>query len=463
MAVLPLFADLARGPVILAGSGPAARAKLQMLIERGATVRWYPLDQTTPIHDSPNVAVVDGDPRAADLDEAVAVVVAGGGEVGERIARLALRRRVPLNVVDRPEISTFHFPAIVDRGDVVVAIGTGGASPVLARRLRERIEAILPARIGALASLMGRWRKRLGATGLAGNRALWERFVDSALAERVLDGNAGEAEAWFASVERSGATAPPLGSVALVGAGPGDPDLLTLKALHALSNADVIFHDDLVTPEILSRARRDAKRIPVGKRNGGPSTPQADIDAAMIAAAKAGARVVRLKGGDPFIFGRGGEEVESLRAAGIPVSVIPGVTAALGCAAEAEIPLTFRNEATRVVFVTAHRADEDGAIDWASLTDPRATLAIYMGLSTAAEIRDRLIEAGRDPATPVAVLARGTRADSRSLAGLLDELPDLAQRAGGGPALLVVGSVVTHSTIWRKASSCSIRREPALS
>lgn len=459
MAVLPLFVDLGRGPVVLAGGGNAAGAKLAILRARGAIVHWYPLGAGTErsdVPDGPQISIRDGEPSARDLDGAVAAIVAAGGEAAERIAAIARKLRVPVNVIDRPELSTFQFPAIVDRGEVVVAIGTGGASPVLARRLREKIEGILPRGLVDLAQFLGRWRKRLRASGLGGERALWERFLDGPLASRVLDGQPGEAEAWFAAMERRGVSQnPPLGRVTLVGAGPGDPDLLTLKALHALSDADVIFFDELVTPEILGRARRDATRISVGKRNGRPGAHQDDIHAAMIAAAKDGARVVRLKGGDPFIFGRGGEEVEALRAAGIPVSVIPGVTAALGCTAEAEIPLTFRNEATQVVFMTAHRTDEDGAVDWQSLIDPQATLAIYMGLRSAAEIRDRLIEAGRDPATPVAVLARGTRADSCAFAGVLDELPELARRAGDGPAVLVVGSVVAHSRIWRRRASAA--------
>jgi uroporphyrin-III C-methyltransferase / precorrin-2 dehydrogenase / sirohydrochlorin ferrochelatase len=240
-----------------------------------------------------------------------------------------------------------------------------------------------------------------------------------------------------------------IGSVALVGAGPGDPDLLTLKALHALQNADIIFYDALVSPEILSRARRDATKMSVGKRNGQPGEDQDEINRLLIEAARGGARVVRLKGGDPFVFGRGGEEMAVLQVAGIPVSVIPGITAVLGCAAEAELPLTFRGEATRIVVLTAHLARKDAAIDWSGLTDPTTTVVIYMGLTSAAAIRDGLIAAGRSPETPAVVFARGTRVDSLAVAGPLEDLAALGAQAGDGPALIVIGEAVARSRPWR--------------
>jgi uroporphyrin-III C-methyltransferase/precorrin-2 dehydrogenase/sirohydrochlorin ferrochelatase len=253
-------------------------------------------------------------------------------------------------------------------------------------------------------------------------------------------------ETALANVERSGSHS--LGTVALVGAGPGDPDLLTLRALQVLQDADVIFYDDLVTDGILDRARRDTQRVFVGKRRGKPGIGQDEINRLLMEAARAGLRVVRLKGGDPFVFGRGGEELAYLRAHDIPVTVVPGITAALGCAAEASLPLTFRNEATRLTFITAHRADEAKAIDWSSLADRETTLVVYMGLASAAAVRDGLLGAGRDAATPAAVLARGTRPDARAIVGRLDELPALAAAAGAGPALLIVGEAVRHSIPW---------------
>jgi uroporphyrin-III C-methyltransferase/precorrin-2 dehydrogenase/sirohydrochlorin ferrochelatase len=239
------------------------------------------------------------------------------------------------------------------------------------------------------------------------------------------------------------------GTVFLVGAGPGDPDLLTLRALHALQDADVVFYDELVTPAILDRARRDAERVFVGKRRGQPGIGQDEINRRLVAAARGGKHVVRLKSGDPFVFGRGGEELEYLRDADVPAIVVPGITAALGCAAELGLPLTFRNEATRLSFVTAHRADEAAAIDWSGLADAQTTVVVYMGLASAAAVRDGLVAAGRDPATPAAVLARGTRPDAQAAVGRLDALSALAAAAGEGPALLVIGEVVARSTRWR--------------
>jgi len=239
--------------------------------------------------------------------------------------------------------------------------------------------------------------------------------------------------------------------VHLVGAGPGDPDLLTLRALHALQGADVVFYDELVTPGILDRARRDAERVFVGKRRGAPGLGQDEINRRLRDAAREGHNVVRLKGGDPFVFGRGGEEVDYLRRHDVPVIVVPGITAALGCAAEAGLPLTLRSAATRLCLITAQRADQALETDWSGLADPYTTVVVYMGLAAASAVRDGLIAAGRDPRTPVAVLARGTRPDAASVTGSLQALETLAAQVGEGPALIVVGEVVAHSDPWLAA------------
>jgi uroporphyrin-III C-methyltransferase/precorrin-2 dehydrogenase/sirohydrochlorin ferrochelatase len=459
MRFLPVFLDLASGTLVLVGSGEPALNKLRLLDAAGARVRWFPLDnllraQAIAAGRGECIVIDANDPRSADLSDVIAIVSAAGRPLDDEIAAAARAARIPINVVDRPDLSTFIVPAIVDRGDVVVAVGTGGAAPVLARRLRERIEAILPERIGELAALMGKYRARLGAAiaDMPGRRRFWEQVVDGPIAGAVLSGR-GEAETQLidaidASGREDGAAT---GSVALVGAGPGDPDLLTLRALHALQDADVIFYDELVTPGVLDRARREAERVFVGKRRGQRGIGQEEINRRLVAAARAGKRVVRLKGGDPFVFGRGGEELEHLRAAGIPVVVVPGITAALGCAAEAGLPLTFRNEASRLVIITAHRADDAASIDWSTLVDPQTTLVVYMGLGSATAVRDGLIAAGRAPATPAAVLARGSRPDSHAAVGRLDQLAALAASAGDGPALLVVGEAVARSTPWRAA------------
>ncbi len=472
MRFLPLFLDLSKGQVILVGSGAQAIAKLHLLRSVGAKVRWFSPDfdvgeqLVLAAKDAGQVGITIGQPDLADLADTLAIVSAAGPEIDERLASEARRLSLPVNVVDRPDLSTFIFPAIVDRGEVVVAIGTGGASPVLARRLRERIEAILPSRVGEFADLMKRYRLRLKDArirypGLS-FRHFWERVIDGPIGAAFLAGKTREAETALAEAIDRARNEDELaaGTVHLVGAGPGDPDLLTLRALHVLQSADVIFHDELVGPEILSRARRDAEQVFVGKRKGAPGLGQIEINRRLIEAAKQGRCVVRLKGGDPFIFGRGGEELEALEQAGVTVHVVPGITAALGCAAEAGLPLTFRKEATRLTLVTANTAEDASSVSWSGLGDPQTTVVVYMGLSSAGTVRAGLINAGRSPQTPVAVLARGTRPDAAVAVGRLEYLPGLAALVGEGPALLVIGDVVARSEPW-KNSQIELQREAA--
>jgi uroporphyrin-III C-methyltransferase/precorrin-2 dehydrogenase/sirohydrochlorin ferrochelatase len=462
MRFLPVFLDVREARVALVGSGSAAANKLRLLLSAGARVRWYAADRECAenrIADRPfgGVEISAADPRRADFSGFAAVIAAAGEGVDAEIAARARSLGIPVNVVDRPDLSSFIFPAIVDRGEVVVAVGTSGASPVLARRLRERIEALAPARIGDLAALMGRFRRR-AAQANRDARRFWEQVVDGPIGALVLGGRGHAAEAALARVlARCEDEHAPCGMVFLVGAGPGDPDLLTVRALQVLQDADVIFHDELVTAEILDRARRDARRIPVGKRGGRPSIGQDAINERLAKAARQGLKVVRLKGGDPFVFGRGGEELDYLREAGIAVVVVPGVTAALGCAAEAGLPLTLRGEATQLALVSAHHADGEAKIEWSNYADPKTTLAVYMGLGKAAAVRDGLIAAGRKPSTPAAVSARGTCRDSKTLVGRLDQIAELAALAGEGPGLLIVGDVVARSDVWRDTAMCKLR------
>jgi len=278
--------------------------------------------------------------------------------------------------------------------------------------------------------------------------------IDGPIGALVLAGRLNEAEAAlhdigdpadFAGALASGQAE---GRVTLVGAGPGDPDLLTVKALRALQDADIVFYDELVSSEILDRARRDASRVPVGRRVGKPGIGQAAINRLLIEAAKSGQRAVRLKGGDGFVFGRGGEEIEALREAGVAYSVVPGITAALGAAAEFEVPLTFRHEALRITFLTAHKAEDAEAVDWSVLTDEKMTIVVYMGMTAAPSVRDGLLAAGRSPHTPVGVFARVTRPDSQAAVGRLEDLPGLVEKIDGGPAVLIIGDVVAHSAPW---------------
>src|SRR5262245_51262509 len=319
MRFLPVFMDVTSGPVALVGASEHSVNKLRLLLAAHATVRWFPghtdvADEIVQAAASPGKLEVDvHDPLSANLDGAIAVVSATGDERDEKISARAREAGIPVNVVDRADLSTFVFPAIVDRGDVVVAIGTSGYAPVLARRLRERIEAIVPARIGELAALMGRYRHRVAEAKLSlSPRAFWQKVVDGPIGAAVLAGRYARAEADLVrSIDSSiRDSASSTGTVFLVGAGPGDPDLLTLRALQVLQDADIVFHDELVTDAVLDRVRRDAKRVFVGKRRGEPGIGQDEINRRMVEAARAGRKVVRLKRGDAFVFGRGGEEVE---------------------------------------------------------------------------------------------------------------------------------------------------------
>ena len=461
MRFLPVFLDLQAGPVLLVGAGELARAKLRVLSAAGARVRWYATDGH---HDISGLGPVEdrveraaGDPLTAELTGVIAILCAGAGDIGVAMSVRARSVGLPVNVMDDLVHSTFIFPAIVDRGDVVVAIGTGGTSPVVARRVRERIEALLPARIGDLAGFIGRFRTSIAARlpEMPLRRRFWERVIDGPIGALVLSGREQDAEAAlnriddaaaFAAARKGGAD----GSVTLVGAGPGDPDLLTIKALRALQDADVVFYDELVSPEILDRIRRDAARVPVGRRVGQPGIGQQAINRLLIEAARQGQRVVRLKGGDAFVFGRGGEEVDALRDAGIACSVVPGITAGVGAAAQFEVPLTYRREALRITFLTAHKAEDAGNVDWSTLTDTRMTVVVYMGMTAAPSVRAGLLAAGRSPQTAVGVFSKVTRPDAQSAVGTLDQLPELVATIDGGPAILIIGDVVAHSAPWRQ-------------
>jgi uroporphyrin-III C-methyltransferase/precorrin-2 dehydrogenase/sirohydrochlorin ferrochelatase len=468
MRYLPVFLDLQTGLVALVGQGELARAKLRVLVAAGARIRWYSTEGEHDAHglepgQLARIEFAKGDPLTADLTGVVAVFCAGAGDVGVAMSLRAKSVGLPVNVMDDLAHSTFIFPAIVDRGDVVVAIGTGGTSPVVARRVREKIEAILPARIGDLAKFIGRFRKQIHARipEMPLRRRFWERVIDGPIGALVLSGHKDDAEAAlkqiadpsaFAGAEASGKAR---GHVTLVGAGPGDPDLLTIKALRALQDADVVFYDELVSSEILDRIRRDASRIAVGRRVSKPGIGQEAINQLMIGAAKSGQRAVRLKGGDAFVFGRGGEEIDALRKAKVSYSVVPGITAAVGAAAQFEVPLTFRRKALRITFLTAHKANDADMVDWSALTDKQMTVVVYMGMTAAPAVRDGLLAAGRAAETPVGVFARVTRPDARAAVGALDQLPDLVAKVDGGPAILIIGDVVAHSAPWRRENPTS--------
>lgn len=440
MKHLPLFFDLKGRRVVVVGKGPAADRRADLARAAGAAVSRPETEAAGELKGAAVVFVATGDPDG-DIAASHAAKAAG----------------VPVNVVDRPGLSDFIMPAIVDRGDVVVAISTGGSSPTLATILRGRIETSLPERFGALAQLASTFRAQ--ATALIGEpgarRAFWRRLLGGPAADLALRGDdAGARRAALSALDATRRRMKAVGIAHIVGAGPGDPDLLTLRAAQLLQDADAILHDALVPQAILNRARRDAEVVPVGKRKGQPSWAQADIEAELVRRVRAGQTVVRLKAGDPFVFGRGAEEVDALNAAGLPVTVVPGITAALGCAASAGIPLTDRRVASAVTFVTGQTTDGNGAA-WPSLAARGHTLAIYMGATEAAAVRDRLLHAGAAPATPVAIVENGTRPDERVTTGRLADLARLAAthvsaRGDAGPSLIIVGEVAARAGLVRE-------------
>jgi len=350
--------------------------------------------------------------------------------------------------VDRPDLCDFTTPSIVDRGRLVIAISTDGAAPVYAKKLRADVEALLPPNAGALADFADRYRSAVKANiDDADRRVFWEAFFNGPIAALVLKGDAQAAhEAMMEAINRP-QKEQRTGVVHIVGAGPGDPDLLTIKALRLLQNADVILHDRLVSDEILSLARRDADRLYVGKAKADHAVPQTEIENTMIALAREGKNVVRLKGGDPFIFGRGGEELDAMRAAGVHAFVTPGVTAATGCAAAAGMALTHRDYAQAVTFVTGHAKEgADPDLDWAALAALKNTLVVYMGVTKATKISAQLIAHGRAAETPVAVIENGARVNQVVVKGALAELGALIEEGGiKGPALLVIGEAAARA------------------
>ena len=453
MDYLPVFLRLDGHPVVVVGGGTVALRKATWLRRAGARVTVV----APGVHAELAQQAARGELRQIaeeftpeHLAGAVAVVAATADRAtNASVAASARERGVPVNVVDDAELSTFIFPAIVDRSPLVVAVSSAGHAPVLARRVREQIEALLPERLGALARFMGARRSSVQrALGAFARRGFWERVASGPVATQLQRGDAAQAERAFGRELRAaqltvGAVAR-LGEVYLIGAGPGDPDLLTLRALQLLQSADVILYDRLVSEAVLERARRDAERIFVGKESGGED-PQLRIHELLLRLAREGKRVARLKGGDPLVFGRGGEEIEVLATHGIPCTVVPGITAALGAAAAAELPLTHRGLASSVTLIAGRLSD--GALpDWRFLANPQHTVVVYMGVAQLPDIVARLEAAGAAAGHPAAIIERATLPGQRILRGTLSNIVALAQAHRiEPPSILILGDVAAFA------------------
>ncbi len=444
MDFLPIFMNLRGEPCLVVGGGEVAARKCALLLRAGAKVTVC-APELAPAFDTGRIEHRAARFREADLDGQALVIAATDDQaVNRAVAAAARARRIPVNVADQPELCTFILPSIIERAPLTVAISSGGASPVLARLLRARLESLIPAAYGRLAALAAEFRERVKARFRgAERRRFWERALEGPIAEMVLAGR--DAEARHALEAALGDTRLALsgGDVALVGAGPGDPDLLTFRALRLMQQADVVVYDRLVSKPILDLVRLEAERIYAGKARAQHALPQEDINALLVRLAREGKRVVRLKGGDPFIFGRGGEEIATLAAEGIPFQVVPGITAAAGCASYAGIPLTHREHAQSVMFVTGHLRDGTMNLNWRALAQPQQTLVVYMGLLGLEVLCRELVAHGLPASLPAALVQQGTTPQQRVLEGTLATLPGIvAASVVRAPTLVIVGEVV---------------------
>ena len=462
MDYFPIFLRVEDRDCLIVGGGEIALRKATALARSGAVLHLVApeiLEALETLVQDSGGSVTRREFEPGDLDDRLLAVAATDSDaVNRAVSDAAQARSIPVNVVDQPELCTYIVPSIIDRSPLVIALSSGGASPVLLRLIRERLETLFPAAWGRLAELAGSFRERVKAAVPDGDarRRFWERVLDGPVAEAAVSGREAEARRLLEVAVTEGETeADRGGEVWLVGAGPGDPDLLTLRALRLMQKADVVLHDNLVSPGVLDLVRRDAERVYVGKKRDLHTVRQEGINELLVQHARAGRRVLRLKGGDPFVFGRGGEEIATLAEQGIPFQVVPGITAANGCAAYAGIPLTHRDHAQSVRFVTGHLKDGSLNLSWPELAEPGQTLVVYMGLLGLEELCRRLIEHGRSPDTPVALIERGTLPEQRVLTGTLADFPaTVAAAAPRGPTLLIIGEVVRlrDRLAWRDAA-----------
>ena len=452
MEQLPVFLNLRGWPCLVVGAGRVGTGKAEVLAAAGARVRVVAPEtgeRAAALARAGLLSLRAGRFEASDLDGCRLVVAATDDRaLNRRIVALAEARGILANSASEARIGHFSMPAIVDRSPVLAAVSTGGASPSLARYLRARLETLIPRSFGRLAELARASRDEVNARlpRVSDRRAFWDRVFEGPIAEMAFAGRFEEARAALRALLRDGGDTgpgPTFGEVYLVGAGPGDPDLLTFRAMRLMQQADVVVHDRLVSPAVLALVRRDAEKIYAGKRRAEHALRQPGINRLLVRLAREGRRVLRLKGGDPFTFGRGGEEIATLAEEGIPFQVVPGVTAASGCAAYAGIPLTHRDHAHACTFVTGRREEGRVVLDWTAVARPDQTLVVYMGLEGLREICDGLVRHGVDAATPAALVEQGTTEDQRVIEGTLDTLPGRVEGAcARAPALLIVGEVV---------------------
>lgn len=451
MDYFPAFLRLDGRNCLLVGAGEVAGRKARLLLDAGAkltVVAPHCGAFVTELAQTNQLRLVTRNFCASDVSGHRLVIAATNDPAVQHAVSMAAEESgIFCNCVDDPDNSSYITPAIVDRGPIVVAISSGGAAPVLARKIRAQLESLLPASIGRLATVARGWRSKVNErlADAFGRRRFWERVFDGRIAKTLEDGGSNAAHQAIAQLLTEASESPDKkGEAWLVGAGPGDPELLTLRALQAMHIADVILHDRLVSDEVLALGRRDAERIPVGKTPGCKRNSQEQINELLVSLVASGRRVCRLKGGDPFIFGRGGEEVEALVAAGLPYHVVPGITAAAGCAAYSGIPLTHRDASQSVVLLTAHGKNSVDRLDWPSLARDRQTLALYMSVQRFPDVMNNLIAHGRTADTPVAIIENGTTAEQRVIRGSLGQLTMLAEAHNvAAPAMLIVGEVAS--------------------
>lgn len=450
MSYLPIFVHLNdRSCLVVGGGGVAARKIRQLLKADGKVTVVAPelCNDVQQMLSDQKIKHIATAFKPEHLDAMMLVIAATDDEViNRRVSELAQSRNIPVNVVDNPGLCSFIMPSIVDRNPVQIAISTGGASPVLARLLRARLETMIPSSFGRLAELMGKSREKVRKRfpKMRERRRFWEHILQGPVAEMLF---AGQDKAALKMLEKEiGNESPAInsrGEVYLVGGGPGDPDLLTFRALRLMQQADVVLYDRLVAPEIVELVRKDADRIYVGKRRDQHALPQEDINQLLIRLAKEGKRVLRLKGGDPFIFGRGGEEIETLSVEGIPFQVVPGITAAGGCACYAGIPLTHRDYAQSCIFVTGHLKDNTMDLNWEALIQPRQTIAVYMGTHGIDLLCKELIKRGLPEDMPTAIVQQGTTQQQRVYTGTLKTLPEIPKQNDiSPPSMIIIGEVV---------------------